>query len=59
MKPPRDIDGAVFANALRVLGYEITRQKGSHISNCNARYWKQFYSTICGTSKPISTRSRY
>ena len=31
MKLPRDIDGAVFAKALRVLGYEVTRQKGSHI----------------------------
>jgi predicted RNA binding protein YcfA (HicA-like mRNA interferase family) len=31
MKLPRDIDGAGFAKALRVLGYEVTRQKGSHI----------------------------
>lgn len=31
MKLPRDLDGIVLAKALRVLGYEITRQKGSHI----------------------------
>jgi predicted RNA binding protein YcfA (HicA-like mRNA interferase family) len=31
MKLSRDIDGAGFAKALRVLGYEVTRQKGSHI----------------------------
>jgi len=28
---PRDIDGIQLAKALRVLGYEVTRQKGSHI----------------------------
>jgi len=31
MKLPRDIDGAQLAKALRVLGYEVTRQKGSHM----------------------------
>lgn len=31
MRLPRDIDGAQLARALSVLGYEITRQKGSHI----------------------------
>ncbi len=31
MKLPRDIDGLELANALRVLGYSITRRKGSHI----------------------------
>ena len=31
MRLPRDIDGAQLARALKVLGYEITRQKGSHI----------------------------
>ena len=31
MKLPRDIDGPHLAKALRVLGYRVTRQKGSHI----------------------------
>ncbi len=31
MKLPRDVDGVSLVKALRVLGYEITRQKGSHI----------------------------
>jgi len=28
---PRDVDGPRLVKALRVLGYEPTRQKGSHI----------------------------
>lgn len=31
MKLPRDISGWELANKLAVLGYEITRQNGSHI----------------------------
>lgn len=31
MKLPRDISGAELAKALRKLGYEITRQTGSHL----------------------------
>ncbi len=31
MRLPRDIDGAQLARALSVLGYQVTRQKGSHI----------------------------
>ena len=31
MKLPRDVDGRQLAKALHVLGYEMTRQKGSHI----------------------------
>lgn len=31
MKLPRDVNGIDFAKALGVLGYAITRQKGSHI----------------------------
>jgi predicted RNA binding protein YcfA (HicA-like mRNA interferase family) len=31
MKLPRDISGVSLARALKVLGYEITRQTGSHI----------------------------
>jgi predicted RNA binding protein YcfA (HicA-like mRNA interferase family) len=31
MKLPRDVDGPRLVRALHVLGYEITRQKGSHI----------------------------
>ncbi len=30
MKLPRDLDGRGLARALRSLGYEITRQNGSH-----------------------------
>jgi predicted RNA binding protein YcfA (HicA-like mRNA interferase family) len=28
---PRDVTGVQLAQALRVLGYELTRQKGSHM----------------------------
>ena len=31
MKLPRDIDGQQLVKALQVLGYEVTRQRGSHI----------------------------
>lgn len=31
MKLPRDVDGLQLVKALRVLGYEVSRQKGSHI----------------------------
>ena len=31
MRLPRDIDGPRLVKALGVLGYEATRQKGSHI----------------------------
>ena len=30
MKLPRDVSGADLGKALRVLGYELTRQRGSH-----------------------------
>jgi predicted RNA binding protein YcfA (HicA-like mRNA interferase family) len=31
MRLPRDIDGPRLVKALSVLGYEATRQKGSHV----------------------------
>ena len=31
MKLPRDLNGDVLVNALRALGYEKTRRKGSHL----------------------------
>jgi predicted RNA binding protein YcfA (HicA-like mRNA interferase family) len=31
MKLPRDVSGAQLIKALRVLGYEVTRQRGSHL----------------------------
>ena len=31
MKLPRDVSGAKLVKALRVLGYEVSRQSGSHI----------------------------
>ena len=31
MKTPRDLSGADLAKALRVLGYAVTRQSGSHL----------------------------
>jgi predicted RNA binding protein YcfA (HicA-like mRNA interferase family) len=31
MKIPRDVTGVELVKALRVLDYEVTRQKGSHI----------------------------
>jgi predicted RNA binding protein YcfA (HicA-like mRNA interferase family) len=31
MKLPRDVSGPDLVKALRKLGYEVTRQKGSHI----------------------------
>ena len=31
MKLPRDVDGPRLVKALGILGYQVTRQKGSHI----------------------------
>jgi predicted RNA binding protein YcfA (HicA-like mRNA interferase family) len=31
MKLPRDVSGADLVKALRVLGYQVTRQVGSHL----------------------------
>ena len=31
MKLPRDVSGAQLVKSLRVLGYEVSRQKGSHV----------------------------
>lgn len=31
MKLPRDISGAALAQALKILGYRVTRQAGSHM----------------------------
>ncbi|MEO6874387.1 MAG: type II toxin-antitoxin system HicA family toxin [Opitutaceae bacterium] len=31
MKVPRDVSGAALVKALRVLGYAVDRQRGSHI----------------------------
>ena len=31
MKTPRNLNGQDLVKALRVLGYEVTRQKGSHM----------------------------
>ena len=31
MKLPRDVSGAALATALRRLGYEKVRQRGSHV----------------------------
>jgi predicted RNA binding protein YcfA (HicA-like mRNA interferase family) len=31
MKLPRDVDGTALVRALRQFGYEVTRQRGSHI----------------------------
>lgn len=31
MKLPRDVNGPELIKALRVLGYEATRQRGSHV----------------------------
>jgi predicted RNA binding protein YcfA (HicA-like mRNA interferase family) len=31
MKLPRDVSGEALAAALRILGYQVTRQTGSHL----------------------------
>ena len=31
MKLPRDMSGAGLAKALKILGYQVTRQAGSHM----------------------------
>ncbi len=31
MKLPRDVSGPQLVKALRILGYNVTRQKGSHV----------------------------
>jgi predicted RNA binding protein YcfA (HicA-like mRNA interferase family) len=35
MRLPRDVDGPRLVKALSVLGYEATRQKGSHSGSGN------------------------
>lgn len=38
MKLPRDLSGADLAKLLRTLGYEVTRQAGSHIRLTTMRH---------------------
>jgi predicted RNA binding protein YcfA (HicA-like mRNA interferase family) len=38
MKLPRDITGSDLAKALRKLGYQVTRQTGSHIRLSTSEY---------------------
>jgi predicted RNA binding protein YcfA (HicA-like mRNA interferase family) len=45
MRLPRDISGEDLARALQVLGYEFTRQTGSHI-RLTARLGKEHHVTI-------------
>lgn len=47
MKLPRDIDGPHLAKALTVLGYEVTRQKGSHIRVTTQRDGENHEVTPC------------
>jgi len=37
MKLPRDVSGLHLAKALRKLGYEFTRQRGSHIGTLRSK----------------------
>lgn len=45
MKTPRDVSGADLAKALRILGYEKTRQDGSHI-RLTTEVGGQFHVTV-------------
>jgi predicted RNA binding protein YcfA (HicA-like mRNA interferase family) len=53
MRLPRDIDGPRLVKALSVLGYETTRQKGSHIRVTTRRDGKNHEVIPCHT--PIKT----
>ena len=46
MKLPRDVDAQQLVKALRVLGYEVTRQRGSHIritTNLNGEHHEAIF----------------
>lgn len=51
MRLPRDVSGSNLAKSLRVLGYEITRQKGSHIRVTTAE--KGVYHITIQNHKPV------
>jgi predicted RNA binding protein YcfA (HicA-like mRNA interferase family) len=53
MKLPRDIDGPCLVKALSVLGYEPTRQKGSHIRVTSLRDGKNH--EVIPYNHPIKT----
>lgn len=53
MRIPRDIDGSRLVKALSVLGYEQTRQKGSHIRVTTRRDGENHEVIPCHT--PIKT----
>lgn len=46
MKLPRDLSGADLANLLRVYGYEIKRQTGSHIRLTSVSKGSEHHITI-------------
>lgn len=53
MKLPRDVSGAELVKALRVLGYEVSRQKGSHIRLTTQRDGE--HHEVVPNHKPIKT----
>jgi predicted RNA binding protein YcfA (HicA-like mRNA interferase family) len=46
VKLPRDLDGKKLAALLRVYGYEITRQTGSHLRLTSARKGREHHVTL-------------
>jgi predicted RNA binding protein YcfA (HicA-like mRNA interferase family) len=46
MKLPRDISASELISALNQIGYEISRQKGSHIRLTNTKFDEKHHITI-------------
>jgi predicted RNA binding protein YcfA (HicA-like mRNA interferase family) len=57
MKLPRDVSGPELVNALRVLGYVVDRQKGSHVRVTTQRNGEH-YEAIRITTRSRPARSR-
>lgn len=57
MKLPRDVSGTQLVKALRVLGYEVSRQRGSHVRLTTQRGGEHHSPFLTMThSNPVSFR---
>ena len=55
MKLPRDLSGADLAKALSELGYQITRQTGSHLRLTTKEYGEHHVSVPAHRALPLGT----
>lgn len=55
MKLPRDLSGADLAKALAKLGYEVTRQTGSHLRLTTNKHGEHHVSVPAHKALPLGT----